>query len=112
VKKEKTLIGGLTVLGLALMYQTAGIQPDTTEIEDIGREKVGDKVSVSGEIENLTAVRDTVFFTLKDENKEISAVTFRENLLLHEGLQIKASGKITLHRGETEFVLNRIIRKK
>lgn len=111
MKKQKAVIGGLTVLGLAMMYQTAVIQPEATEIKDIDREKVGDKVTVRGEVENLTKVRETVFFTLKDENKKISAVTFRENLLLHEGLQVKASGKITIHRGETEFVLNRILQK-
>ncbi len=111
MNREKTVVGGLAVLGLFLMYHTAGVQPEKIEIQDIDQKMVGDKVTVEGEVENVTAVRETVFFTLKDGEHRIPTVTFRENLLLHGGLQIKASGKVTIHRGETEFILNRIIRK-
>lgn len=111
MKKEKSIVGSLAVIGLLLMYHTAGVEPGEVEIQEIDREMVGDKVTVEGEVENFTAARETVFFTLKDGNHIIPAVSFRENLLIHEGLQIKASGKVTIHRGETEFIINRIIRK-
>lgn len=111
MNREKAVIGGFIVLGLTLMYHSAGVQPEKVNIQEIDRKMVGDKVTVEGEVKNLTAVRDTVFFTLKDGKHRISAVTFRENLLLHEGLQIEASGKVTIHRGQTEFVLNRITQK-
>jgi len=111
VKKEKILITGLIFTGLFLMYQTAGTKPGTVEIEDIDQDMVGDKVTVSGEVQNLSTRAGTQFFKIQNGGENITAVTFRENLLLYEGLQLEASGKVTIHRGETEFVLNQMIEK-
>lgn len=111
MKKEKIIIPILALLGLSLMYYTASLQPEKVKIQEIDREKVGDKLTIEGEVKNVKPVKNTVFFTLEDGKNSIPAVTFRENLLLYEGLYLKASGKVTIHKGKTGFVLNRIIQK-
>ena len=97
----------LAATGLLLMYHTAGIQPEKTEIEEITREKVGEKATVQGEIKNLTTTQEATFFTIESKNSSLKSVTFRKDLLLVEGLNITAQGRITIHRGETEIIINR-----
>ncbi|PSH02421.1 MAG: hypothetical protein BRC26_00630, partial [Nanohaloarchaea archaeon QH_8_44_6] len=111
VKKDKILITGLIFSGLLLMYQTAGKKPGTVKIQEINQDMVGEKITVNGEIKNLSKRGETQFFKLEDNGEKIKAVTYNEDLLLYEGLHVKAFGKATIHRGETKFILNRIIEK-
>ncbi|AOV94480.1 hypothetical protein AQV86_00975 [Nanohaloarchaea archaeon SG9] len=111
MKKDKILITGLIFSGLLLMHQTAGKKPGKVEIQDINQDMVGDKITVSGKIKNLSKRGETQFFRLEDNGEKITALTYNEDLLLYEGLHVKASGKATIHRGKTEFILNRITEK-
>ena len=107
-RKKETIITGLALIGLFLMYQTALQQPKTLEIKQINKQMVGEKVTVEGRIQNLSNVKDATFFQIKNNSETISAVTFRENLLLYETQKVEASGKVTLHRGELNLQVNKI----
>lgn len=104
-RKHLALIFGL--IGLSLMYQAAGLQPETVEIKEIDRSMIGEKATIKGTVENLSTNSNTLFFKLKGNKTSITAITFRENLLIREGSEIKASGKITLYQGKLEIVVNK-----
>lgn len=107
-QRPKLYLTVLAVTGLALMYQAAGLQAEERSIGELDRKMVGEKVTVDAEVQNVSAANDTVFFTLKNGSEKITAVTFRENLLLYESLNVEASGKVTIYRGELELVVDSI----
>lgn len=108
MKKAQLLLTGLAVAGLSLMYQAAGLQPETVGMGELERSMVGEKVTVKGEIANLSTVEGTTFFTLESDEEKVPAVMFRKGKLLLEDQKVKASGRVTIYRGKTEIIVNRI----
>ncbi|MFB6115291.1 MAG: exodeoxyribonuclease VII large subunit [Candidatus Nanohalobium sp.] len=96
-----------SLIGLVLMYQAAGLEPRTVEINQVDRSMIGEKVTIHGTVENLSTNSNTLFFKLTANNTSITAISFRETLFIREGSKIKASGKITLYQGELEIVVNK-----
>ncbi len=108
MKKDKLLLTALAVTGLFTMYQAAGVPPEKIKISKIDRSMAGQKVTVTGKIQELAKAEKTLFFDLENGTNQIPAVSFRENMLVTEHQEVKASGKITIYRGRTELVVNKI----
>ena len=108
MKHEKALATFLALIGLSLMSLAADQPPEKASIGELNERMVGEKVTVEGEIRNLSASEDTLFFTLRNGSEKIKAVTFRENLLITEGSKIKAEGKVTIYNGDLELVVKNI----
>lgn len=108
MKYEKALATVLAVTGLSLMYHAAGQPPEKVSIGEINERMVGEKVTVYGEVRNLSASEDALFFTLKNSTEKIRATSFRENLLVTNKSRVQAQGKVSLYQGEVQLIVNRI----
>lgn len=108
MKHQKLYATVLALIGLSLMYQAAKQPPEKTSIGEIDETMVGQKVTVYGQVQNFSTAKNTLFFTLVNGSEKIKAISFRENMLITDGSKIRAEGKITLYKGETELIVNSI----
>ena len=100
------------VCGIAvLLYANTALAPPKTGIAEIGRSRVGDRVSVSGRIDWVLKQEGFSLFTL-DDGKKIKVVRFspspEENGLLEKGAMTTVFGKVQLYKNELEIVAEEI----
>ena len=106
-----------SVGGLIILYLSIGmIDPEITDIGDLGREDVNRLVKVCGRINNLKVSKDGhLFFEIMDETGSIRVVIWRD-ILKHmymknvnisrfrNGAKVEMTGSIELYRNEIELI--------
>ena len=101
------LLASIGLLFLALL----GTQPpEKASIHKISPTHLGEKIRVSGTVENYSSFENTVFLTFSGENSSIPVVIFSSSQTFPEGEELLIEGRLTMYEGKMEIIADEIKR--
>ncbi len=113
---DRTLLrvsAAVFITGLLALFILSQEPKRIVFIKEINEKMIGEKVSVTGIIENLL-VENSLMMQLADENtnEKIKIVMFdpQQGVLdgFHDGDKVAVSGEISIYKGELEIIANKI----
>jgi RecJ-like exonuclease len=105
------------LLSLALIFSLVGLFSllliaEYLEVEQVSiaelEQRIGQRVSISGEIVKVTQKPAVNFFELADATGRLSVVAFGEMTEVNTNTKVSVSGKVELYKGELEVIADQI----
>lgn len=94
---------GLVVLYAADQY----VETPYVDLKEVDRGDAGRNIWVNATVAEAGASGDTEFFTLRDGNSSIQAVSF-SRVGVNEGEKVSARGHVSMYHGKLEFIVEEV----
>lgn len=97
-----------SILGiLILIFISHKIEIPITDIREINKDQLDQKIKVRGEISSITSLDDITILTIDDSTGEIKTVLF-DKIDLKQNTVVEISGTIEEYKGEIEIIIDDI----
>ena len=94
---------GLLVLYAADQY----VETPYVDLQEVDRGDAGKNIRVNGTVAEAGVSGDTEFFTLRDGNSSVQAVSF-SRVGVNEGDKVSARGHVSMYHGKLEFIVEEV----
>lgn len=92
---------------LTLIFISHKIEIPITDIKEINKDQLDQKIKIKGEISSITPLDDLTILIIDDSTGEIKAILF-DKIELKQNTIVEISGTIEEYKGEVEIIIDNI----
>ena len=101
----------LAATGLLILSAGSQDRPGREKLDDIGPERIGKKVTVSGEVETYRTYNSSSFINISEGKETVTVIDFNSVKAFSPGENISVTGKVSLYHGKIEIIAEEVSRK-
>lgn len=93
------------IIGSSAMLLVSLADPETTTIEQLDRDRVGDFIKIEGVVDSPRIINGNTFLIIRQGSDTIDSVIFRHEEKLYTGQEITAKAEVALYKGKLELII-------